>query len=417
MRFLVTLAGCLLVATNAFADTDDLSIAVQGFDSWPAAVASLQHDLHAEGRTLEVGVRRADGSPIPCSDYRLALDEIGAHAFQIGQCDANTSLTSVTLAHRSALFSHDDIVATPLAAGISASHLSIGGSAGGASAQAGSDLHCSVSVHPYIDDLETGRRLYLNPGRFQLRVIDSTITVAPTADGWTLMSGGATTLETTYDIVDIERERVVSHDHATLTCANEASTAPAPAHVAVPPGRLILPPPPNPHIRWTADVLMGAVGYLPLSHIAFHVGNGSMTGNALGIDGAMIGSGGTLGFGLEAYHLFVAIEPHVYLSNHVALLGADVAAGAMIGGDRFGVRLGVYGTAWRAWLTNMGGIDASTATQYAVGPYAQFVFRAAPARSLNGRVHFSETSLGATLPVFGNGAFVATWTVSWGGGI
>lgn len=217
---------------------DDLHVATLPGGSWAAAVATLESDVHGEGGVVPVVVWDAFGHRVACGRYQLVLDRIGARAFIVGPCDPATASTPVTLVHRAALFDESDQIPRPLPAGISAVEVLHGGEAGGASSTAGSTLHCTIDVHPYIEDLEHGAHVYLSPGRYALRPTDATIRVTARTDGWTLATTNSGTLTVEYDVVDTARGELVLHDRATLTCGNRP-TLPGALLPAAPPIRVL----------------------------------------------------------------------------------------------------------------------------------------------------------------------------------
>jgi hypothetical protein len=239
-RMIATLTLLCLAAVPALARADDLVVTTIEYDTWPVAVAALQADTGSEGRVLHVVVRDASGAPLGCGRYALVLDAVGAQAFALGTCEPATSATDVTLVHRSALFAHGDIVAQPLAAGITALQVRSGSTAGGAQNVGGSEMLCSTAVRPFLTDLETGRRVYLTPDRFHLRPAGASITVVPEPGGWMLQGHGQTTLAIDYEVLDAARNEVVLHDRAVLSCGTTAANGGA-AGVAVP----VVPPRPT----------------------------------------------------------------------------------------------------------------------------------------------------------------------------
>lgn len=200
------------------ADAADLHVFTVEQRSWPATVAMLETDVHGDGQSVHVYVLDDLSRRVPCSNYTLVLDAVGASAFVIGACDTSTNATAVRLAHRSALFAHDDDIPRPLSAGISAVEVRTGGAAGGAGTSGGSTVQCSIAVRPYITDLEHGTLAYLTPGRYVMRPIGQGIAVDANSNGWTLRRRPGATLSVEYDVFDTQRGEVVVHDRATLTC-------------------------------------------------------------------------------------------------------------------------------------------------------------------------------------------------------
>ena len=422
----------LTAAPSARADDSELVIDVQGFDNWPAAVAALEADVTAQGRVVLASVHPRDGGPIACSQYQLTLDATAARAFEVGTCHADTSMTEVRLANRDALFDHSDIVPRPLTAGITAVHLATGGASGGAGQSGGSELRCTVSVQPYLTDLEHGTRVYLTPGRFQLRGVESQISVDPDAHGWTLRAApGQTgaTVTTSYEVYDTQRSEVVLRDQtATLSC-EEGSASPPPAPPFVPPpvpqatlpniALTVLKPPvvDRPvRVALIADVQLLNGGYLPLGNVPFHVGGQTWTGNQVGIDGALFLTGGVIGLTFEAYHLFLSAQPRWFASQNIAMIGADFAAGSTFVAGPVHFRMGMQASVWQAWLY-AAGTNGVTDGQAGLGLLGQVVYRSRRAPSGGARAHFIETGLTASVPLFGQGALMLGWTASWGTGV
>ena len=132
ITYSAVLMGLLsLTEVSAHADVAELTITVAGYPSWPDAVAALQATRTAEGREILVGVQRG-GASVPCGEYSLTLDAVGAAAFTLGTCNPRNQATPLVLSHRSELFAHDDIVPRPRNAGISVVEILSGGAAGGA---------------------------------------------------------------------------------------------------------------------------------------------------------------------------------------------------------------------------------------------------------------------------------------------
>jgi hypothetical protein len=222
-----------LASVPAFAQADDLTVTTLEYDTWPVAVAALQAQTSSEGSMLHVVVRDPSGARVACGEYTLVLDDVSAQAFAVGACDPDTKATAVTLVHRSALFAHGDIVAHPLAPGITALQVRSGSIAGGAQNVGGSDLTCSTAVRPFLADLETGRRVYLTPDRFHLRPRSASITVVPEPEGWLLQGHGQTSVAIEYEVLDAARGEVVLHERAVLSCGSTSAER-APIGVAEP---------------------------------------------------------------------------------------------------------------------------------------------------------------------------------------
>lgn len=222
-RIFATTVLLFLATLPAVAQADDLTVTTLEYDTWPVAVAALQGQTISEGSVLHVVVREPSGAPVACGGYTLVLDDVSAQAFALGACDPDTKATAVTLVHRRALFAHGDIVAHPLAPGITALQVRSGSIAGGAQNVGGSELTCSTAVRPFLTDLETGRRVYLTPDRFHLRPRSTSITVVPEPGGWMLQGHAQTTLAIEYEVLDAARGEIVLHDRAVLSCGSTAA--------------------------------------------------------------------------------------------------------------------------------------------------------------------------------------------------
>jgi hypothetical protein len=227
---LIVVAFCALAASPALAQDGQLGIDVIGQPGWPEAVAALQHDASAQGSHLAVRVVDHEGRITPCGYYALAFDDPGARAFTVGACDPATNATDLALTSRTDLFSHDGIVPRPRTVRLMATAVRRGDSAGGAAVTGGASLDCSVSVRPYLDDLEHGTVVYLHRDRFEVRPTDTSITVEAWSDGWSLHGHALASTTIAYDVIDRASGEVVLSAEAILTCSDgprEASpTAP-----------------------------------------------------------------------------------------------------------------------------------------------------------------------------------------------
>jgi hypothetical protein len=217
-------AAALVMSTHVAAATS-LEIGTTEYASWPVAVAMLQNDVNSAGRVVHVFVRDGDGVRVPCGRYALTLDDNSAAAFALGECDRDSQTTAVRLVDRSALFAPGGEVPEPRSAELTATAMLSASARGGAQVSAGSEIRCTVAVRPYLRELEHGTRMYVTPGRFALRVLDSHVSTRANADDWTLeervtseqQHAGAVTLE--YEVVDTQRNATVLHDRATMSCA------------------------------------------------------------------------------------------------------------------------------------------------------------------------------------------------------
>jgi hypothetical protein len=212
-------AGAALFTSAAHADT--LRIETVEYGTWPAAVAALQRDRDSESQVIHIVVKVGEGDQlVPCGGYSLALDTAGAEAFVVEHCNPDSAATAVRLVHRRALFDHGDVVARPRAPGIVATRLQTGGAKGGAKVGAESAVSCSADVHPFLRDLETGERVELTPGRYELRAHGEGFSVSPGPHGWRVTAFGGPGAAVDYDVYDSKRGEVVLHDRVTLACSS-----------------------------------------------------------------------------------------------------------------------------------------------------------------------------------------------------
>ena len=233
----------LLLIAPARTFATGLSVRTIESGSWPAAVADIEANVGSEGRAIHVFVRDDRGQSVPCGEYTLSLDEIGAQAFAIGRCDPSTSATEVRTVHRSALFAHDDLVPTPLAAGISAVEMRTGGAAGGAGGVGGSEVQCSLAIRPFLTNMEDGSRVYLQPGRFVLRALSAGAAAETRGDAWALRTWNRGEVQIDYEVFDTHRNTTMLHDRATLSCASDQTPEVRTARIAPPvPPRSDAPP-------------------------------------------------------------------------------------------------------------------------------------------------------------------------------
>jgi hypothetical protein len=224
---ILTSASCLVGLTLAPCDAiaDDLTIETTEQESWPAAVAKLQTDRNSEGTTLHVVVKDDRGSRLACGTYAIAIDGPGAEAFGSGGCNSETNATSVRLLHRTELFSHDDRVPRPRAPRILVQRVQVGAAAGGARQTGGSVISCTAEVRPFVDDLESGARVALTPGRYELRVKNPDVEVKSMSDGWRLVGHAATSADVGYDVYDGKRNEVVFHDRVKMACEGDVGVS------------------------------------------------------------------------------------------------------------------------------------------------------------------------------------------------
>jgi hypothetical protein len=227
MRHAVLLASCLAIGlASRAARADDLRIETIEHGTWPAAVAHLQRDRDSEGSTVHVVVKDDQNQRLKCGTYSLAMDPASAEAFTTAGCDEDTNATSIRLIRRSALFTHDDRVPHPRAPRIQAQRVQVAAAAGGAQQSGGSVVSCTADVRPFIDNLESGSRAALTPGRYELRVKNPDVDVTPVEGGWRLVSHATGTADVVYDVYDGKRNEVVFHDHVRMACEGDASASP-----------------------------------------------------------------------------------------------------------------------------------------------------------------------------------------------
>jgi hypothetical protein len=205
--------------------------------TWSAAVAALQHDRASEGHVVHVVVRDNDGTRLHCGTYAIGLDVASSEAFQSEGCDQATDTTALRLIHRAALFEHQngDAFSHPRAPRIVASRTQTGEASGGAKNGAESAVDCTVTVHPFIRDLENGSRIALAPGRYALRAKSDDVKVMPTEDGWTFVGPRGTTTTVEYFVTDAHKNEVVLNDRVSMNCSVTTSGGSASAVPYTPP--------------------------------------------------------------------------------------------------------------------------------------------------------------------------------------
>lgn len=191
---------------------------------WAAAVAALQTDLGAQGRTVHVVVEHR-GERAPCESYRVMLDEHGSRAFALGACDPASAATPLSLVDRMALFELGGVVARPRAIGISAVEVRSAHAIGRASLTAERELRCSMAVRPYLVDPATGARVLATPEHFTIRPVGRGAEVEARGDAWTVRSGS---VRIEYELVENVSGDVVLRETLALSCG-APSGAPSPA--------------------------------------------------------------------------------------------------------------------------------------------------------------------------------------------
>lgn len=228
----VAVLGNARALAQARSTESELLITTREHGSWPDTVAALQRDLGAEGRRIHVVVSDRSSHVAACGRYALALDAAGTRAFAVGPCDPRTQATELELVSRTDLFAHDGAVPQPLSIVLAATELRVGADSGGAALTGGAALECSIGVRPYLDDLEHGTVVYLDPGHYDIRPDEVNVVVVMLADGWTLHARALAAVTIGYSVVDRTTGAIVLRDHATLACGDAVPTEPA-ATVAV----------------------------------------------------------------------------------------------------------------------------------------------------------------------------------------
>src|SRR5512143_1961772 len=104
------LAGAIPAAS---AHAQSLTIESIEHGAWSDTVAALQAAPSWQGRAIHVRVRDELGRAVACGSYALSLDDAGAAAFRVRDCDAATSATELELVSRHELFDHGGLVARP----------------------------------------------------------------------------------------------------------------------------------------------------------------------------------------------------------------------------------------------------------------------------------------------------------------
>ena len=134
----------------------------------------------------------------------------------------------MTLRDRHALFAHEDPVPRPLPAGLVVVQTRRSEAIGQAEQPGAGEVVCSVAVRPYLTDLEHGTRVYLVPGRYQMRVAQSYVRAVSVPDGWNVQSSTEGSLVVDYDVVDTTTETVAFSGRATLACGEGSNASDPP---------------------------------------------------------------------------------------------------------------------------------------------------------------------------------------------
>ena len=235
-----TLLCSVLSGASSIAHAQDreLRVATLEVGSWPETIATLQTDVHAEGRSIHVIVFDESSHRAACGRYSLALDAAGVSAFTQGACDPSTDATELVLRSRTSLFSHDGPVPRPRLVRLVATEVRYGDSSGGAAVTGGAALDCSVGIRPFLDDLEHGGVVYLGPDRYEVHPTQTTVMVSVEPQGWSLHARSTTAMTIAYDVVDRTTGEAVLHDSATLSCsagaaASRSTSTSAPSSAAI----------------------------------------------------------------------------------------------------------------------------------------------------------------------------------------
>ncbi|HEY8430639.1 MAG TPA: hypothetical protein VIL20_19805 [Sandaracinaceae bacterium] len=204
----------------------ELTVRTLEHGDWASTIVALQHDPHAEGRTVHVVV--GDGSArTPCGRYFLVLDAHGQAAFATGGCDPATQATELRLVDRRALFELGDFVARPRTIQIVAFEVRQAIAQGRAVPPASTELRCTVALRPYLYDLLRGTPVRATPDRFEVRALDGA-DVSVDGDAWTVRSGS---LRFAYELVDRRSGEVVLRETVSLACSSEGAARPVPRRV------------------------------------------------------------------------------------------------------------------------------------------------------------------------------------------
>lgn len=227
MRRTLQLVGVLallapLWAAPSLARADVRVTSADGRD-WFEVMSDLAESLDSQGTSVALCARQDSGRCAPCGAYVLSFDAIGAAAFEVGACDPATGATYVRLVDRSALFDHTHAVPVPRPIAIYAALARSATTERVTPRAAGSGVACSVSIRPYVRDLEHGVIVPLLPDAYDVRVARMRAQVDPSADGSFVISStdGAGT-ELSYDVIERATGAVVLVGHATLSCTSAA---------------------------------------------------------------------------------------------------------------------------------------------------------------------------------------------------
>ncbi len=223
------LALSILALTSLFASVGHAQERVTTLEhgEWADTIAALQADVDAPGSLVHVCVDTGDGACAPCGQYTLALDDAGARAFRIDECDSSTGATRIVLVDRAALFDHDDVVPRPRVVTIHAALLRDVASSGGGRVSGGSALSCTARVQPFLRDLEHGTIVYLRPDRYDVRVEHASVTASATDDAWVLSTNERIATEVDYVVVDRATGRQELRGHTSLECSSDTSAEPS----------------------------------------------------------------------------------------------------------------------------------------------------------------------------------------------
>jgi hypothetical protein len=236
LRALLALAalGAATAARTRDAHADPLVVDTVEFGSWPDAMAHIESAAQALPFVVHVRVRDPDGHAVACGSYSLSLDATGASAFDVRTCDPATNTTALALTNRTALF--DPLTNRPNAVEIRATQVRTAQAVGGGRAGSqggGSQDGCGVLVQPYVIRDNDHARVYLEPGRFELRPASAVVQAAVVGNMWILSAAGAATRPLAYDVWDRQRREVAYHGSTSMGCTALGGGTDAPTGVTM----------------------------------------------------------------------------------------------------------------------------------------------------------------------------------------
>jgi hypothetical protein len=327
-RLLVGLV-VLLLAPRARASS--LEILTTDGTPWAQLVERIQDDVASQGKVYALVVRDG-GETLPCDEYRLTLDAVAAAAFRLEGCARDTSATSLRVVSRAALFEDGEVVPVARRASVTATVLRRGSAdGGGAPAQAGSKIWCTVALQPYLFDRLRGQPVPLMPDRFVLRPIEAHIQATPDGSGWIARGESRYALRFHYGVFDARTESKVLENEASLVCAD------TPAGAGGVPGLESVQslgepwPPDRPPLAWTvaldalpAGTVTTTLVLVPAHGIAFS--DGQSPAAIYGRAPAAVLGGTTVGFVYRRGGLFFPLR--VSIAGDANLMAVSALAGA-----------------------------------------------------------------------------------------